>query len=138
MLGLAVLGDDSPRAMNRPVKSEGLFRKEHGRRSDMAGAFVGLYRAVDEQDFGRGLRAHASLADALLSLKLRRSRDVQEARYRGRRLQRHQSAARTRVSFEEIAALGCHIEGEHGQKMTPELIAAWYEEEKEADRYHRL
>ena len=39
--------------------------------------------------------------------------------------------------LEEIAALGCHIEGEHG-KMTPELIAAWYEEEKEADRYHRL
>ena len=42
------------------------------------------------------------------------------------------------VSFEEIATLGCHIEGEHHQKMTPELIAAWYEEEKEADRYHRL
>ena len=42
------------------------------------------------------------------------------------------------VSFEEIAALGCHVEGEPGLKMTPELIAAWYEEAKEADRYHRL
>jgi hypothetical protein len=42
------------------------------------------------------------------------------------------------VSFEEIAALGCHIEGEHHQKMTPELIAAWYAEEKAADKYHRL
>lgn len=43
------------------------------------------------------------------------------------------------VSFEEIAALGCHIEGNPGhQKMTPELIAAWYEEAKEADKYLRL
>jgi hypothetical protein len=42
------------------------------------------------------------------------------------------------VSFEEIAAVGCRIEGEPGRKMTPELIAVWYEEEKEADRYHRL
>ena len=42
------------------------------------------------------------------------------------------------ISFEAIAALGCHIEGEPGLKMTPELIAAWYEEAKEADRYLRL
>ena len=42
------------------------------------------------------------------------------------------------VSFEEIATLGCHIEGEYHQKMTPELIAAWYEEQKEADKYQRL
>ena len=42
------------------------------------------------------------------------------------------------VSYEEIAALGCHIEGAPGPKMTPELIAAWYEEAKEADSYHRL
>lgn len=41
------------------------------------------------------------------------------------------------VSFEEIAALGCHVEGEPGLKLTPELIAAWYEEAKEADRYLR-
>jgi hypothetical protein len=42
------------------------------------------------------------------------------------------------VSFEEIATLGCHIEGEHHQKMTPELIATWYEEEKDPSKYHRL
>ena len=42
------------------------------------------------------------------------------------------------VSFEEIAALGCRMEGGTHQKMTPELIAAWYEEEKETDKYHRL
>jgi hypothetical protein len=42
------------------------------------------------------------------------------------------------VSFEEIAGLGCHVEGELGQKMTPELIAAWYEEAQEANRYLRL
>ena len=42
------------------------------------------------------------------------------------------------VPFEEIAALGCHLDGEPSQKMTPELIAAWYEEAKELDRYHRL
>ena len=42
------------------------------------------------------------------------------------------------VSFEEIAALGSHIEGEPGQKMTPALIAVWYEEAKEADRYYHL
>jgi hypothetical protein len=35
------------------------------------------------------------------------------------------------VSFEEIAALGCHIEGEPELKLTPALIAVWYEEEKE-------
>ena len=35
------------------------------------------------------------------------------------------------VSFEEIAALGCHIDGEPEIKLTPELIAVWYEEEKE-------
>lgn len=34
------------------------------------------------------------------------------------------------VSFEEIATLGCHFEGEPGLKVTPELIAAWYEEGK--------
>ncbi len=28
------------------------------------------------------------------------------------------------ASFEEIAALGCHIEGEHPQKITPKLIGA--------------
>jgi|GEM_PF-4952846 len=31
--------------------------------------------------------------------------------------------------FEEIAALGCHIEGEPARKLRPELIAVWYEEE---------
>ena len=35
------------------------------------------------------------------------------------------------VSFEEIATLGCHIEGEPERKLRPELIAVWYEEEKE-------
>jgi len=34
------------------------------------------------------------------------------------------------VSFEEIAALGCHVEGEPGRRLTPELIAVWFEEEK--------
>lgn len=34
------------------------------------------------------------------------------------------------VSFEEIAALGCHIEGEPEKKLRPELIAVWFEEEK--------
>jgi hypothetical protein len=34
------------------------------------------------------------------------------------------------VSFDEIAALGCHIEQEPGRKLTPELIAVWFEEEK--------
>ena len=33
------------------------------------------------------------------------------------------------VSFEEIAALGCHIDGEPERKLTPQLIALWYEEE---------
>jgi hypothetical protein len=42
------------------------------------------------------------------------------------------------VSFEEIATLGCHIEGQVSQTMAPELIAAWYEDANEADRYHRL
>jgi hypothetical protein len=38
------------------------------------------------------------------------------------------------VSFEEIAALGCHIEGEPDKKLRPELIAVWYDEEtKERD-----
>jgi hypothetical protein len=35
------------------------------------------------------------------------------------------------VSFEEIAALGCRIDGEPELKLTPALIAVWYEEEKE-------
>jgi hypothetical protein len=35
------------------------------------------------------------------------------------------------VSFEEIAALGCHIEGEPDKNLRPELIAAWYVEEKD-------
>ena len=34
------------------------------------------------------------------------------------------------VSFEEIAALGCHIEDEPEKKLRPELIAVWFEEEK--------
>ena len=33
------------------------------------------------------------------------------------------------VSFEEIAALGCRIEGEPELKVTPALLAVWYEEE---------
>jgi hypothetical protein len=33
------------------------------------------------------------------------------------------------VSFEEIAALGCHIEGEPEKKLRPELIAVWFDEE---------
>ena len=35
------------------------------------------------------------------------------------------------VTFDEIAALGCHIEGAPDRKLRPELIAAWYEDEKE-------
>jgi hypothetical protein len=35
------------------------------------------------------------------------------------------------VTFEEIAALGCHIEGAPDRKLRPELIAAWYEDKKE-------
>jgi len=35
------------------------------------------------------------------------------------------------VSFEEIAALGCRIEGEPERKLRPELVAVWYQEEKE-------
>ena len=35
------------------------------------------------------------------------------------------------VSYEEIAALGCHIESEPALKVTPALVAVWYEEEKE-------
>jgi hypothetical protein len=34
------------------------------------------------------------------------------------------------VSFEEIAALGCHIEGEPEKKLRPELIAVWFDEER--------
>ena len=34
------------------------------------------------------------------------------------------------LSFEEIAALGFHLEDEPDRKLTPELIAVWYEEEK--------
>jgi hypothetical protein len=34
------------------------------------------------------------------------------------------------VSFEEIAALGCHVEGEPGRRLTPEWIAVWFEGEK--------
>ena len=33
------------------------------------------------------------------------------------------------ISFEDIASLGCHIEGEPATKLRPELIAVWYEEE---------
>jgi hypothetical protein len=33
------------------------------------------------------------------------------------------------VSFEEIAGLGCHIEGQPDRKLRPELIAVWFEEE---------
>ena len=33
------------------------------------------------------------------------------------------------VSYEEIAALGCHIEGEPEKKLRPELIAVWFDEE---------
>jgi hypothetical protein len=35
------------------------------------------------------------------------------------------------VSFEEIARLGCRIEGEPQLNLTPALIEVWYEEEKE-------
>ena len=35
------------------------------------------------------------------------------------------------VSFDEIAALGCRIEGEPELKLTPALLSVWYEEEKE-------
>jgi hypothetical protein len=35
------------------------------------------------------------------------------------------------VSFEEIASLGCYIEGEAGKKLRPELIAVWFNEENE-------
>jgi hypothetical protein len=33
------------------------------------------------------------------------------------------------ISFEDIAALGCHIEREPATKFRSELIAVWYEEE---------
>jgi hypothetical protein len=33
------------------------------------------------------------------------------------------------VSFEDIASLGCHIEGEPETKLRPELIAVWFDEE---------
>jgi hypothetical protein len=36
------------------------------------------------------------------------------------------------VSFEEVAALGCHIEGEPGRNVTPELVAVWFAEETQA------
>ena len=35
------------------------------------------------------------------------------------------------VSFEEIAALGCRIDGEADVELTPALVATWYEAEKE-------
>jgi hypothetical protein len=35
------------------------------------------------------------------------------------------------VSFEDICSFGCSITGEPEQKLTPALIAVWYEEEKE-------
>jgi len=35
------------------------------------------------------------------------------------------------VSFEDICSLGCSIDGEPELKLTPALIALWYEEEKE-------
>jgi hypothetical protein len=34
------------------------------------------------------------------------------------------------VSFEEIASLGCHIEGESHTKLRPELVAVWFAEER--------
>jgi hypothetical protein len=34
------------------------------------------------------------------------------------------------VSFEEIAALGCRIQGEPQVSVTPALLAVWFEEEK--------
>ena len=36
------------------------------------------------------------------------------------------------TSFEEIAALGCRLDEEPGRSVTPELIAVWFEEEKQA------
>jgi hypothetical protein len=33
---------------------------------------------------------------------------------------------------------GATLRENSGLKLTPELIAAWYEEAKEADRFHRL
>ncbi|MGA7324293.1 MAG: hypothetical protein WBX25_07390 [Rhodomicrobium sp.] len=33
------------------------------------------------------------------------------------------------ISFEDIAALGCHMESEPATKLRSELIAVWYEEE---------
>lgn len=35
------------------------------------------------------------------------------------------------VSFEEITALGCRVEGEPERKLTAALVAVWYEEETE-------
>jgi DNA-binding transcriptional MerR regulator len=35
------------------------------------------------------------------------------------------------VSFEEIAALGCHLDGEPSRSVTPEVVAVWFEEEKQ-------
>ncbi len=35
------------------------------------------------------------------------------------------------MSFEEIAALGCHIEGEPELNVTPALVTVWFEEETE-------
>ena len=36
------------------------------------------------------------------------------------------------VSYEDICSFGCSIAGEPELKLTPALIAVWYEEEKEA------
>jgi hypothetical protein len=35
-----------------------------------------------------------------------------------------------KLSYEEIAGLGCHVAGEPERMLRPELIAVWYEEEK--------
>jgi hypothetical protein len=37
-----------------------------------------------------------------------------------------------------VLSASCTVVGEPGLNMTPELIAAWYEEAKDADRYLRL
>ncbi len=42
------------------------------------------------------------------------------------------------VSFEEIAALGCRVEGEPALKVTPALVAVWYEEEKADNEARRM
>jgi len=55
-----------------------------------------------------------------------------QARTRDRRVSRYHSVrVELGVSFEEIARLGFRLKDDPHLNVTPELIARWYEEEKE-------